>query len=40
MVGTLIDADIFAIVVMASLPLLMRRHLSCCQASVVALIAC
>jgi hypothetical protein len=40
MVSMFIDAGIFAIVVMASLPLLMRRHLHRCQVIVVALIAC
>jgi hypothetical protein len=35
-----IDAGVFAIIVMASLPLLMRKGLHCCQVIVVALIAC
>jgi hypothetical protein len=39
-VSTLIDAGIFAIVVMVSLLSLMRSCLQRCQASVVALIAC
>jgi hypothetical protein len=39
MVSTFIDAGVFAIVVMASLPSLMRRHLRCREVIVVALIA-
>jgi hypothetical protein len=39
MVSTFIDAGAFAIVVMASLPSLMRRHLRSRQVIVVALIA-
>jgi hypothetical protein len=35
-----VDAGVFAIVVMASLPLLMRRHLRRCQVIVITLIAC
>jgi hypothetical protein len=40
MVSTFIDAGIFAIVVMVSLLLLMRRRLRHCQVIVVALITC
>jgi hypothetical protein len=40
MVSTFIDAGIFAIVVMASLPLLICRRLRCCQIIIIVLIAC
>jgi hypothetical protein len=40
MVSTFIDAGIFAIIMMASLPSLMRRRLHHCQVIIVALIAC
>ncbi len=40
MVSVFIDAGVFAIIVMASLPSLMHRRLCCHQASIVALIAC
>jgi hypothetical protein len=40
MVSTFIDAGIFAIIVMESLPSLMRRHLCRHQASIIALAAC
>jgi hypothetical protein len=40
MVSTIIDAGIFAIVVMAPLLSLMSRRLCCRQASIVALVAC
>jgi hypothetical protein len=39
MVSMFIDAGVFAIIMMASLPLLMRRHLCRCQVIVIALIA-
>jgi hypothetical protein len=39
MVSTFIDAGIFAIVVMTSLPSMMRKRLRCRQVIVVALIA-
>jgi hypothetical protein len=40
MVSTFIDAGIFAIVVMVSLPSMMHRRFRCCQVIVIALIAC
>jgi hypothetical protein len=40
MVSTFINAGVFAIIMMASLPLLMRRRLRHRQVIVVALIAC
>jgi hypothetical protein len=39
MVSIFIDAGVFAIVVMASLPSLMRRRLRRCQVIIIALIA-
>jgi hypothetical protein len=40
MVCRFIDVGVFAIIVMASLPSLIRRRLNHCQVIVIALIAC